>query len=255
MSPRTLLIVGPLFKLAKIKQGLWYSHSKKSPSLKYAQIFADRIFTSTPSAIPISNSRVRYVGHGIKSQRLVDALIGSTLKREGIIALGRIVPVKNIELAILAISKSGFKDLQLDCVGPQDAETEYVESLRTIAISNHTSLGIKNPVPYSQIPETLVGYKFIFTGTPRSVDKAVIEGAMSGCFVLSAEEEILGMTGMLEIWQELGYSNFPQLAEQINVLSKLKGDREQALRVQLSEKAISLNEIRSTTNKILSEIC
>ena len=130
-----------------------------------------------------------------------------------------------------------------------------MESLRTIAISNHTSLGIKNPVPYSQIPETLVGYKFIFTGTPRSVDKAVIEGAMSGCFVLSAEEEILGMTGMLEIWQELGYSNFPQLAEQINVLSKLKGDREQALRVQLSEKAISLNEIRSTTNKILSEIC
>ena len=63
------------------------------------------------------------------------------------------------------------------------------------------------------------------------------------------------MTGMLEIWQELGYSNFPQLAEQINILGKLKGDREQALRVQLSEKAISLNEIRSTTNKILSEIC
>ena len=255
MSPRTLLIVGPLFKLTKIKQGLWYSHSKKSPSLKYAQIFADRIFTSTPSSIPISNSRVRYVGHGIKSQRLVDALIGSTLKREGIIALGRIVPVKNIELAILAISKSGFKDLQLDCVGPQDAENEYVESLRTIAISNHTSLGIKNPVPYSQIPETLAGYKFIFTGTPRSVDKAVIEGAMSGCFVLSAEEEILEMTGMLAIWQELGYSNCPQLTEQINILSKISEEKERNLRVKLSEKAVSLNEIRSTTKKILGEIC
>ena len=28
MSPRTLLFVGPLYKIAGIKQGLWYSHSK-----------------------------------------------------------------------------------------------------------------------------------------------------------------------------------------------------------------------------------
>ena len=137
MSPRTLLIVGPLYKIAGIKQGLWYSHSKKSPSLKYSQVFAHRIFTSTPSAIPISNSRVRYVGHGIKSQSLLDALNSSTKKREGILALGRIVPVKNIELVISAISKSKYKDLQLTCIGPHLSESEYVKSLTDLAMSHH----------------------------------------------------------------------------------------------------------------------
>jgi len=255
MSPRTLLIVGPLYKIAGIKQGLWYSHSKKSPSLKYSQVFANRIFTSTPSAIPISNGRVRYVGHGIKSQSLLDALNSSTKKREGILALGRIVPVKNIELAISAISKSKYKDLQLTCIGPHLSESEYVKSLTDLAVSHQVELKLEQALPYSKIPQVLSGFEFIFTGTPRSVDKAVIEGAMSGCFVLAVEKEILEMTGMLEVWRDLGYSDFPQLSEQLNVLCTLDVAIEQTLRTKLSVEAVLLNEVNSTVKKILSEIC
>ena len=255
MSPRTLLIVGPLYKIAGIKQGLWYSHSKKSPSLKYSQVFARRIFTSTPSAIPISNGRVRYVGHGIKSQSLLDALNSSTKKREGILALGRIVPVKNIELAISAISKSKYKDLQLTCIGPHLSESEYVKSLTDLAVSHQVELKLGQALPYSKIPQVLSGFEFIFTGTPRSVDKAVIEGAMSGCFVLAVEKEILEMTGMLEVWRDLGYSDFPQLSEQLNVLCTLDVAIEQTLRTKLSLEAVLLNEVNSTVKKILSEIC
>ena len=255
MSPRTLLFVGPLYKIAGIKQGLWYSHSKKSPSLKYSQVFANRIFTSTPSAIPISNGRVRYVGHGIKSQSLLDALNSSTKKREGILALGRIVPVKNIELAISAISKSKYKDLQLTCIGPHLSESEYVKSLTDLAVSHQVELKLEQALPYSKIPQLLSGFEFIFTGTPRSVDKAVIEGAMSGCFVLAVEKEILEMTGMLEVWRDLGYSDFPQLSEQLNVLCTLDVAIEQTLRTKLSVEAVLLNEVNSTVKKILSEIC
>jgi glycosyltransferase involved in cell wall biosynthesis len=255
MSPRTLLILGPLYKIAGIKQGLWYSHSKKSPSLKYSQGLADKIFTSTPSAIPIVNSRIRYVGHGIKSQSLLDVLKSSTIKREGILALGRIVPVKNIELAISAISESKYKDLQLTCIGPHLSESEYVKSLTDFAISHQVELKLKQALPYSKIPQVLSGFEFIFTGTPRSVDKAVIEGAMSGCFVLASEKEILKMTGMLEVWRDLGYSDFPQLSEQLNVLCTLDVAIEQTLRTKLSAEAVLLNEINSTIKKILSEIC
>ena len=255
MSPRTLLILGPLYKIAGIKQGLWYSHSKKSPSLKYSQGLADKIFTSTPSAIPVVNSRVRYVGHGIKSQSLLDALTSSTIKREGILALGRIVPVKNIELAISAISESKYKDLQLTCIGPYLSESEYVKSLTDFAVSHQVALKLEQALPYSKIPQVLSGFEFIFTGTPRSVDKAVIEGAMSGCFVLAVEIEILKMTGMLEVWRDLGYSDFPQLSEQLNVLCTLDVAIEQTLRTKLSLEAVLLNEVNSTVKKILNEIC
>lgn len=255
MSPRTLLIVGPLYKVAGIKQGLWYSHSKKSPSLRYSQGFANKIFTSTPSAIPIANGRVRYVGHGIKSKPLLGALDNSKVKREGILALGRIVPIKNIEFAISAISQSKYRNIKLTCIGPHQKDSLYVEFLRNQADSNQVILSIVQVIPYSKVPQVLAGFEYIFTGTPRSVDKVVIEGAMSGCFVLTLEKEILKMTGMLEIWRELGYSDVPQLEEQLNILGALDVEMEQALRAKLSTEAVARNEINSTVKKILGEIC
>ena len=169
--------------------------------------------------------------------------------------MGRIVPVKNIELAISAISESKYKDLQLTCIGPHLSDSEYVKSLNDFAVSNQVELNLKQARPYSKIPQVLSGFEFIFTGTPRSVDKAVIEGAMSGCFVLAGEREILKMTGMLEVWRDLGYSDFPQLSEQLNILCALDIAIEQALRTKLSAEAVLLNEINSTIKKILSEIC
>jgi glycosyltransferase involved in cell wall biosynthesis len=255
MSPRTLLILGPLYKIARINQGLWYSHSKKSLSLKYAHLLANNIFSSTPSAIPIVNRRIRFVGHGIKSKPLVDALKTSTKKRSGILALGRVVPIKNIELVISAISESKYKDLKITCIGPHQAKGEYVQSLRDFAISHQIELQIEQAIAYSKVPQTLAKFEYIFTGTPKSVDKAVIEGAMSGCFVLAIEKEILKVTGMLEIWRNLGYSQVPDLYEQLNILRTLDVAMEENLRAKLSAEAVLLNEINSTVNKILSEIC
>ena len=63
------------------------------------------------------------------------------------------------------------------------------------------------------------------------------------------------MTGMLEVWRNLGYSEFPQLSEQLNVLCTLDVAIEQTLRTKLSAEAVLLNEINSTVKKILSEIC
>lgn len=255
MSPRTLLILGPLYRIARINQGLWYSHSKKSPSLKYAYLLANSIFSSTPSAVPITNSRIRFVGHGIKSKPLVDAMKTSTKKRSGILALGRVVPIKNIELLISAISKSKYKDLKITCIGPHQAKGEYVKSLRDFAISHQIDLKIEQAIKYSKVPQTLAKFEYIFTGTPKSVDKAVIEGAMSGCFVLAIEEEILKVTGMLQIWRDLGYSNVPDLYEQLHVLHTLDVAMEQNLRAKLSAEALLLNDINSTVKKILSKIC
>jgi hypothetical protein len=63
------------------------------------------------------------------------------------------------------------------------------------------------------------------------------------------------MTGMSEVWRDLGYSDFPQLSEQLNVLCTLDVAIEQTLRTKLSAEAVLLNEINSTVKKILSEIC
>ncbi len=254
MSTRSLLIVGLFYKLMGVRQGLWYSHSKKSFTLGTSQILADRIFTSTPSAIPISGNRVKFVGHGLKSERFLRNDSGSLQERNGIVAIGRIVPVKRLESLVEAVSKSKLVDLGITFIGPYEATSAYPNRILELAREKNINIRLREAVPYREIPHTLRGFDFIFTGTPKSVDKAVIEGAMCGCFVISSEEPAIKLTGMDQVFKSLGFENIPTIDNQISVIVGLPNEEKERLRTILSSKAAELNDVYQTTQKILIEL-
>ena len=254
MSTRSLLFVGVFFKLMGVKQGLWYSHSKKSFSLSASHILADRIFTSIPSAIPISNNRVRFVGHGLKSERFLRTDCGVLQRRDGIVAIGRVVPVKRLELLVEAVSKSKIANLGVTCIGPHQTNGDYPNKILELARIKEIDVSLKDAIPYKEIPNALRGFDFIFTGTPKSVDKAVIEGAMSGCFVVSSEEQAIKLTGMDQVFKSLGFENIPIIEHQLIAISGLPSDEKENLRSILSSKAMELNDLDQTTQKILFEL-
>jgi len=254
MSTRSLLIVGLFYKLMGVRQGLWYSHSKKAFSLSASQILANRIFTSTPSAIPISGNRVKFVGHGLKSERFLRNDSGARQKREGIVAIGRVVPVKKIELLVAAVSKSKLANLRITCIGPHEASGVYPNEILELARTKGIDVKLRDAIPYTEIPNTLRAFDFIFTGTPKSVDKAVIEGAMCGCFVISSEEQAIKLTGMDEVFKSLGFKNTPAIENQLIAISGLPSEEKEYLRSILSSKAAELNDLDQTTQKILIEL-
>ena len=254
MSTRSLLITGLIYRSMGVKQGLWYSHSKKSISLKISHIFANKIFTSTSNAIPISSPKISFVGHGLKTQRFLYRISTSPRSRSGVVAVGRIVPIKKVELLIAAVFKSGMPELRITCLGPFEEESEYPQKLRNMAKLKKVDLVLKGAIPYDEIPDSLIKYDFIFTGTPRSVDKAVIEGALSGCFVISSEEQALKLTGMDKVFEELGFRGIPTLEEQLVTLSGLHAREKELLRSKLSTRARELNDLDRTTLEILRKI-
>jgi len=242
------------YKLMGVKQGLWYSHAKKSISLKFSYKFADKLFTSIPGAIPISGARVKYVGHGINSKRFLTGFSSLPERRDGIVALGRVTPVKKIESLIDAISISGVTNVIITCLGPADNTSKYPENLLKEAKKKGVVLILKKAIPYSEIPNALSEFDSIFTGTPKSVDKAVIEGALCGCFVISSEEQALKLTGMNYVLQALGFESIPTIDQQIIRLNQVSTREKERLRFFLRLKAAEINDVDKTTQNILREL-
>jgi glycosyltransferase involved in cell wall biosynthesis len=254
MSTRTLLILGPLYRLLQVKQILWYSHSKKSMSLRFSLGYANKIFTSTQGAFPFNSRNLKYIGHGIQTQRFREAYRNSKVVRRDAIALGRVAKIKKIEEAIHAIAQLEFSKIRLICVGNQDADLSYTTDLTKMSQESKVEILFKGAINYSQIPSELANYEYVYTGTPGSVDKAVIEGACAGCFVITSEESALQITGMAKIWVQLGHKDIPDLANQFKILSNLGEEEKERLRLRLSEYACSANDISQTTKTIMQEL-
>jgi len=253
MTIKPMLIVGPLFKLTGVKQGFWYSHSKNSITLLISYLLANKVFSSAPGTIPLSGRKVKYVGHGIKTSRFSIDTSNESQKREGIVALGRITPIKNIHLAIEGIYEARANSVGLTCMGSPDNQ-EYVEELIKFAKYREISLKIVNPVNYHLVPHKLREFDAIFSGTPKSIDKAAIEGALSGCFVISQEPETLRLTAMIEIYKTLGYEKIPTIKDQVSIIFNLNDNFKESLRLILKSKSAELNDLNNTTFKILSEL-
>jgi glycosyltransferase involved in cell wall biosynthesis len=255
MSPRTLLILGPIYRVFRVPQGLWYSHSVKSFSLKMSRKLANRIFSSTTSTLPYKDKNCKAVGHGIAIAKFSSQFKISKLNRGGIVALGRVAPIKNIDLAIKALAGLEESYRVLNCVGPYDTSNKYVEDLKNLSIKHGVQLHLSGSENYSAIPKILCEFSMIFTGTPISVDKAVIEGAICGCFVVTTSKEAQELTGMSEIWRELGFNGaLLSVESQIKILLGIAPEREAIMRIKLSAISISKNSIENTARKIIGEL-
>ena len=252
MSPRTALLLGPFLRIIGVTQGLWYSHNHASQSLRLAKPFVNWIFSSTRQALPIQSRKTQFVGHGIKTERFRKADISKQRKRQSIISVGRIVPVKHLEdLAEISVLAriSEFEVGPITLVGPQP-DLRYIKNLESIFAEHELKFFIKPAVNYEQILGYLESHDFFFTGTPKSVDKAAIEAAIAGCFVVSTNISTLESTGMSEVWKLVGCVPPERISDQILAISKIDENEILVLRQALQLAAISRNELNKTISAI-----
>ena len=247
MSSRTLLLIGLPLRLFNVPQGIWYSHSHLDFSFRIGKTFANHVFTSTVGSIPYSSVKTHYVGHGIKTSQ-VEQLNG-TKEREGIVALGRISRIKNLDQLLLSFQSVNIHKPVLHFIGPVTDE-KLKNELQNLAAIRNVVLTFPGVIPHEEVTKTLRNFKYIYSGTPSSVDKALLEGALAGCLVLSANPETLALSGMKEIWLELGYQNPPSLSDQYEILEDIDSARIDLIRKKLVELCRSKNDLTSTIEKI-----
>ena len=250
MSSRTLAVLGFPIRLLGIPQAIWYSHSKADLSLKFGRLFSDVIISSTENATPLKGKKVAYLGHGIKisdDKSLEDGHSGHS--RAGIVSLGRVSRIKNIEELFFAINDYQLPTQSVTLIGPVSDPTYSLE-LRKLAAEFNVPLIIEGPKPHSEISKEMKRFKYIFSGTPMSVDKALLEGALAGCFAITSNPEGIRLSGMYEVWKKLGVNHFLPIQEQLSVLEQIGPQLDLELREILIQACRNFNNLDLTALKI-----
>lgn len=232
-----------------VKQAIWYSHSANPPSLRVASRFCNLVFSSAPSSLPFSSSKCRYVGHGINFSKFPELSERDNTFRHGFVSLGRIAPIKNIEKLLDALSQSSAEEKQVDLFGPSKLDVSYQQQLQKFADEKQVKICFKGPVTYVDVPKTLAKYSICYTGNPNTTDKAAIESAAVGCFVISSESDTQKLTGMTEFWEKTEIDP-TDLVSQIDFLLNVQTEYE--LRLEISIRARERNNVINAIEKIMT---
>jgi glycosyltransferase involved in cell wall biosynthesis len=247
MSSRTAGSIGVFYHLLGIPQGLWYSHSHADFYLKISEKFINYFFTPTRDSFPLKSNRIVHTGHGIPTTRFK---INSNLPRFGVVSIGRIARIKNIEAGIEAISESNLEKKTLHLYGQGIPGDNYSEELINFATNKGVEIEFHGALSYHLVPRELQKYSVIFSGTPKSTDKALLEGAASGCFPLTTNQDADKLTGMLDVWKDLGVNPSENLGYKLSTLCDLPQNVESHLRMAISEATSFSCDVKITVKKI-----
>lgn len=254
MSTKTLVFPGLIFQILGKKQGVWYSHSHRDFWLKVTSKMNLIYFTPTSSSLPLDPARIdlQVTGHGISFTNYGEKESLELLEagQKHAICVGRIVPVKKIENVIEAIHLSDGKTTGLTLIGPVD-DKDYAEFLRIMAKKLEVELSFAGVIEKSQLYLSVRKFEFIFSETPKSTDKAAIEAAGNGLFLISTNKYSLELCGMFAFYKDLG--KFPDsltLSAQLNFLNSLSFSERQKGRLIVANSTRRQNSLESTIDKI-----
>ena len=252
MSPRTVLILGPIFRFLGIPQGLWYSHSHKSLELVISSRIVNKLFSSTKEAIPLESIKSQFVGHGIPIKKFIEWRDSNYERTMQMVSVGRLASIKKYEHGILLASKLPGSNNSFMIIGPGNKDSEYPVTLRELASTLGVDLFFLGPRNYREIPALMANTKYFFSGTPRSVDKAVIEAALSGAFILSENNSAMHLGGMQSLINSWGCENDPSLEEIVATIESFTIGELQNARLRVSLEAERLSNLNNTCRVILS---
>lgn len=252
MSHRTAVFPGVIFKIFGLRQILWYSHHSVPFTLKYALKIVDLVVTPSRYSFPLNSKKVFSIGQAINIKSIPKSFADERYtNRQDILSVGRVSHAKCLNKFTEILEMNQDKNLKLIVVGEVQNEA-YLEELKVAIRSLGGELILRGPVKRREIFGQLTSYCFYFSGTPRGVDRAVIEAAVSGCIVLSDNIGTLELIGLGKYWESKGFETPPPILHQFNhFFSYSPKELKQVARMS-SEVASEKNDLESRVVEIKS---
>ncbi len=184
MTPPFAVMASLLLKARRVRLTLWYAHKAVPLSLRAAEHIVNTIVTPTSESFPLRSPKLQVVGHGIDTLQFAAAPASPAAKRPfTIVCVGRIAPIKHLEILIRAIGllvdKRGGKDVRVRIVGPTaPRDRAYASELQDMVAAPDLArqIAFVGPVPYHAIAhEYHQADLLVSTSQTGSADKAVLE--------------------------------------------------------------------------------
>lgn len=190
-DPHYLILAGWIWRLLRKSVVFWYAHYRRNGLAKLASFCAHRTVSSSRAASD-GLFRVELIGQGIDTERFTMQARNKPSRWRGLV-FGRMDLAKRV-LQIL----EALKDLpraapfELTLRGTS-GNVSYEMHIDALVAKDPRVVWDKRSVSYDQVPALYQNYDVILNATDGSLDKTLLEAALSGVVPL-------GTTSALEEW-------------------------------------------------------
>lgn len=198
MNQEYILLAGLYWKLKNIPVFMWRNHPAGGLFTRLAVLLSTKTFcTSTSSFVAhFKKNIIMPVGNDTSSFAPVSGIMR---KKHSVVMLGRIAPIKHIELAIEAVNHLVVSGTQitLSIIGsPTSKDVGYYNSLKK-GIADHklsSYIFLQEEAPFNKHPEVFSGYEINLNLTDSgSFDKTILGGTSCGAIPLVSNSSLRGL--------------------------------------------------------------
>ena len=198
MNHEYVLLAGLYWKIKNIPVYLWRNHPRGSMATRIAVFLSTKVFATSTESFTARFKKTIIMPVGIDTN-IFKTLEGIVRKKYSVLMLGRISPVKHIELAIETIRylvSSGVQ-VSLSIVGsPPPRDIEYYNNLRQTVTDNNLSTNItfEDEVTKEKAPEIFSSHEICLNLTESgSFDKTIVEATACGAIPLVSNKSLIGL--------------------------------------------------------------
>ena len=189
MNQEYILLAGLYWKIKNIPVYMWRNHPVANIFTRMAVWLSTKTFCTSSSSF-LSHYKKNTIMPVGNDTSIFQPVMGITRKKHSVCMLGRIAPIKHIELGLEAINHLVLSGAQitLTVIGsPTEKDVGYLNSLKKYVEKNNLSsyIFIQDEVPFSKHPEIFSGYEINLNLTDSgSFDKTILGGTSCGAIPL-----------------------------------------------------------------------
>ncbi len=257
MNPEYMILAGLLWKISGKKPILWYNHPMGGWKARVAIAIADRVLRTSPFAFSARYKKSMLMPVGIDTD-VFRKIAAAPKKPRSILYLGRLSPIKYIEVLIDAVSILDAQgiDFTLTIAGEPSKESEraYAVSLKERAkeLVKKGKVIFRSGVPNYQAPALYNAHFLSVNMTPTgSFDKTIIE-AMACELPVIVSNHALREIFPSELAAKLMFEekNSDDLAKKIAALLNLSDEEKNQIGKKMRQLIIEKHSLTSLVDKL-----
>ncbi len=262
MMPLFAVMAGPFLRLKQIPMLLWYAHKSVTLTLRLATFFVNRVVASSKEGFRLPTKKLHVIGQGIDTNKFVPAEKSSSSHDPfTILTIGRLSPIKRIELLIEAVAlfqkRKPDVPIRLCIVGGPLTQQDITYTNELKQLTNKSDLeqivAFVGSIPFRKVAHYYQQADcFVNLAETGSLDKTVLEAMSSGIVVVVNRtfEKVLGAelakTYVID-WDA------EQLCDRLILLATLSLPEKKQLAEQLREIVLQDHSLNGLCGKLLSQ--
>ena len=189
MNQEYVLLGGIFWKLFGKQIFLWRNHPLGTPLTRVAVWLADTVLYTSPLSYTAAWNKSVQMPAGIDTTGCAQV---DDVRREtdSILSLGRISPIKNIEVIIEALGLLSSRNISYTAAlygNADESHPNYYTKMqhRIQELQTKSDIVQRSAVPHSQTPDIYQQYDIFINATKSgSMDKTILEAMLCGCIVV-----------------------------------------------------------------------